>query len=255
MTIVNKNQEHEKIDRGVYNGYKNTKKIKTMYGYELECSDNHPIMAQKQNGEIDFVLASDLKVGDKVLISTKNDIWGDNLDIKTFNVPSKTKRLNCAKFSINQLDEDIAKFLGYFLAAGVIIDDNQVFFYHKDDYVVKEYIKLLNKLGFEEKCKKTRKSNKVSFMREYFGFWLEGLGYGYKESSRKKIPACIMSAPKEIVASFLQGLFEAGAIIETENGRVSMTTKSKDLAEQVHLLLLNFGIISSLRQRKFKNKS
>ena len=93
MTIVNKNQEHEKIDRGVYNGYKNTKKIKTMYGYELECSDNHPIMVQKQNGEIDFVLASDLKVGDKILISTKNDIWGDNLDIKTFNVPSKTKNM------------------------------------------------------------------------------------------------------------------------------------------------------------------
>ena len=253
--MINKNHVQEKIDRGVYNGYKNTKKIRTAYGYDIECSDNHPIMIKKDDGEIDFVLASDLKVGDKVLISTKNDIWGDNLEIEAFNVLGKYMHNNYSEFFIKELNENIAKFLGFFLAAGVLNENQEAFFEHPNVYVSREYNKLIRELGFVQTYHRDRQKKKNYTTQVWVYYWLQGMGYGYKTAANKRIPDCIMRAPKKIVASFLQGLFEAGAVIEDDNDRITMTTKSCELAKQVHLLLLNFGIISSLRTREFKNKT
>lgn len=46
IKTVNKDKNVADIERATYNGFRDTKKITTQYGYELECSTNHPILIE-----------------------------------------------------------------------------------------------------------------------------------------------------------------------------------------------------------------
>ena len=253
MSIVNKNFEHEEVDRGVYNGYKKTKKIVTGNKYRIECSENHPLMVQKPDGTQDFVLASDLRKGDKVLISVKNDIWGDNLDINLSNL--ETNNPQVIKRMPKKLTKEIAKFLGYTLGAAKLTTYEDVSFRHTNEYIIKEYKKQLENLNIPHTWRNSwQRKGCILINSRWVYYWLKGLGYGCKEASEKRIPKDIMTAPKNIVASFLQGLFDAGGRIETSDKRISISTKSDTLVHQVQVLLLNFGIVSTIISRYYKGK-
>lgn len=241
LSIVNKNNKHEKIDRGVYNGYKNTKKIKTNYGFELECSNNHPVMIEKQNGEVDYVLAQDLKINDKVLISTNNDIWGNEtkLNIDKSKIRGK-KELNIPEY----LDEDLALIIGYIIGDGCISRKDKVIFSNIDEDILNNYKSYISKLNMELK-----KENKCDYVLYGLGIrdFFYQLGFNYIKSDKKEIPGCIMKAPKNIVVKTLQGIFDTDGGVENNNRRISITSKSQKLIKQIQLLLLNLGIISSVK--------
>lgn len=241
LRIVNKNNIHEEVDRGVYNGYKDTKKIKTNYGFELECSNNHPILVEKSTGEIDYILASDLKIGDNVLISTKNNIWGNktNLNIDKSKIRGK-KEINLP----TELTEELALIIGYIIGDGCVSRKDKLIFSNIDKDILENYSKYINKLGLV--LKKENKCDYVCYglgIRDLF----YQLGFDYIKSDKKKIPDCIMRAPKNIVRKTLQGIFDTDGYVETGENKIGITSKSKDLIEQIHLLLLNFGIISSVK--------
>ena len=253
ISIVNKNFEHEEVDRGVYNGYKKTKKILTGNKYRIECSENHPLMVQKPDGSQDFVLASDLRKGDKILISVKNDIWGDNLDIDLSNLETNNPQM--IEKMPTKLTKEWAKFLGYTLGAGKLTVYEDVSFRHTNEYITNEYKKQLEELNIQHNWKNSwQRRGCLLISSKWTYYWLKCLGYDYKEASEKKIPKEIMTAPKYIVASFLQGLFDAGGIIETASKRLSLTAKSETLIYQIQALLLNFGIITTICTRRFKGK-
>src|SRR5690606_19641298 len=71
-------------------------------------------------------------------------------------------------------------------------------------------------------------------------------------SPKKTIPITIMTGTKEVVRSFLQGLFDTDGSITA--GQFEYSTASRKLAKQVHLLLLNFGIVSKLREKTVKGR-
>jgi len=82
--------------------------------------------------------------------------------------------------------------------------------------------------------------------------WLEELElYGLK-SPKKFIPDAIMSAPKATIALFLNRLFSCdGSIYKTNNNwQVCYCSTSRQLAMQVHHLLLRFGILSKVRTKR-----
>lgn len=241
LSVVNKDSEYEKIDRGVYNGYKNTKKIKTNYGFELECSNNHPIMIEKQNGEIDYVLAQDLKFNDKVLISTKNDIWGNEIKLNIDkNKIRGRKELNIPEY----LDEDLALIIGYIIGDGCMSRKDKVIFSNIDEDILNNYKSYANKLNIDLK-----KENKYDYVLYGLGIrdFFYQLGFDYIKSDKKEIPECIMKAPKNIVIKTLQGIFDTDGSVESTGEKVSITSKSKKLIQQIQLLLLNLGIISSVK--------
>ncbi len=81
--------------------------------------------------------------------------------------------------------------------------------------------------------------------------FLTFLGYGKSTPSTKYVPAMIMKSPKNVVASFLSGLFETDGTV-TKDGAISYTTASHRLASEVQLLLLNFGIVTRLSTKHNK---
>jgi len=60
------------------------------------------------------------------------------------------------------------------------------------------------------------------------------------------VPECIWKSPRNVVAKFLSGLFEADGHYSPRLGLVSMYAKDYEFVRSVQLLLLGFGIDSSI---------
>ena len=74
--VVNKHGEIEHSDKGVYSGYRDTKVVRTEEGYEIEGTENHPLLVMKEDGVLDWVNIEDIEIGDFLAINRNNDIWG-----------------------------------------------------------------------------------------------------------------------------------------------------------------------------------
>ncbi len=75
---------------------------------------------------------------------------------------------------------------------------------------------------------------------------LEHLGIDLTAKARAKtIPDAVLRSPRPVVAAFLRGLFDADGY--AGKAGVILSTSSVELARQVQILLLNFGILSSQR--------
>ena len=88
--------------------------------------------------------------------------------------------------------------------------------------------------------------------------WIEKLGLSGKSALGKMIPSEIFTLPKEKMALFLNRLFACdGSVVidKHDHVRLSYASSSYVMAEQVKHLLLRFGIIAKLREKKIKYKN
>jgi len=81
--------------------------------------------------------------------------------------------------------------------------------------------------------------------------WLKRLGLN-NGSADKFVPQCIFTAPEATVRLFLQALFAGdGGLYRSETGvYLEYYSKSRRLVEDVHHLLLRFGVFALLREKK-----
>lgn len=202
LDIINKNHDCEKIDRGVYNGYKDTKKIKTSYGFELECSNNHPIMIEK-NGNIDFILASELRQGDKVLISIKNDIWGNNLEpnIDTLNFDYINSENSIIPDCIMRASKDIVikTMQDIFDRIGIVNKlNNRVSIVNKSKEFIKQIQLILLNLGIVSRMEEEQDKNNnilyvLSICDKNINKFQSEVGFNCAEKSNELNEICKMS--------------------------------------------------------------
>jgi ribonucleoside-diphosphate reductase alpha chain len=77
---------------------------------------------------------------------------------------------------------------------------------------------------------------------------LGALGLRPAVAHEKAVPESVLVAPRDATAAFLRGLFDADGTVSRpgERPRVSLSSTSRRLMEQVQLLLLQFGILSSV---------
>ncbi len=74
--------------------------------------------------------------------------------------------------------------------------------------------------------------------------YLEACGVTYTTARFKEVPWCVLRGTESSVCEFLRGLFESEASVA--EGGVEFTSSSEDLARTVQVLLLRFGIVSTL---------
>jgi ribonucleoside-diphosphate reductase alpha chain len=85
--------------------------------------------------------------------------------------------------------------------------------------------------------------------------FLVGLGLESLRAHEKRVPESVFAAPREAVIGFLRGLFSADGSVQVgppAKGTCSirLAASSKKLAQDVQQLLLNLGIVSSVRLRR-----
>lgn len=160
----------------------------------------------------------------------------------------------CDEVKINlpkHLDADFAQILGYFVGDGSI-EKTRTSFFEGDRQLIYAYKKLIERKLRIKTHLRFRKS------KNYYQLRIESLALvnfiknefpEIRKSADTLVPEKICKSPDDVVAGFLRGLFNAEGYV---SGRVAIGMNNKKLLQQVRLLLLRFGIISSLN--KYDNR-
>ena len=118
----------------------------------------------------------------------------------------------------------------------------------------KEFYRISKKLFNYNAKSKTPGNVEHYISSKYLRDFLYFLGLGYYKAFQKEIPTIILKSPKNIMKAFLQGFFDTDGTSDKKYGNVSFSFSSYKLAHQIHIILLNYGIISSLTTKKTYRK-
>lgn len=227
----------------VNNGRTSTNIITTCYD-SIECSEEHKLWAY-HDGKFDYFKSKELQLGDYVALKYNNQVFGNNDYIDYY--PKKDKSKN--KFSCSQVNEDIAYFVGLFIAEGYARDiyskksnnliSGQVTITCADD--ISAY---MNKLDINFK----KYAGHYTITSKHLVGFLKELGFTVKKDALQKIiPDKVLSWSKNNITALLRGMFDGDGGV-TERGVIYYTSTSRELIRQIQLLLANIGIIASVHK-------
>jgi len=247
------------IDKA-YMGEKEVFEIETQYGYTLEATEDHLIKVIDSDGnyidkelknldlENDYVC---LKMGSNVF--SKNDFVFDEFSVN--------KRTNYKHFDLpKRITKEWSAFLGLFVSEGSIskIKNRKRYsllqFGFSDENL--EFINKIDKLFyslFGNRLYRQHKNGKVkySFNSVLFCEWLASICNikNVNKTGAIYVPDCIKQSTKEIQVEFLKWLFEGdGSVKQNGSGyKISYSSKSYNLIKDLQVMLLNFGMLSSVR--------
>jgi ribonucleoside-diphosphate reductase alpha chain len=191
-----------------------------------------------------------LKVGDYIV--------GSNFSIKD-NWPFK-RYWNIGGFSIN---EDFAWLLGYFMGDGslgpYIKDKKRIRFFDQSGETLEKVCKILRKIiGIKYKIQKDNRSKTkyvVSYDRRLIKFFEETIGLKGNKDFDIFIPNFIFKSPLTVISSFIAGLIDSDGYVDSEKIRISYSTSSKRMLQDLVFLLSLLGFRTAWRQRIPKKKN
>src|SRR5690606_26700898 len=140
------------------------------------------------------------------------------------------------------LTPQFAYYLGLLIGDGCLTILNYIQFSSGDTELVETFYSWSDKLGLNARHNKNYDHMMGS---KVFYEWLKQIdvkGYAHE----KTIPNIILQSPQDCVRAFLQGLFDTDGHAESQRGYLQFVTTSEKLARQVHIVLLQFGIVSKL---------
>ena len=225
-----------------------TLKLTLKTGRTLELTPNHPLLTI--NG---WEPAENLENGCRIATARELDAFGEQ-----------------------SLPERQVKLLAYLIAEGHL-DNRKILFTNTDEQLREDFKQSVESfdedLRFEKEgsntvaIRATQPVNREITHRDDTGqikssrkrsggntlkTFLESIGLYGKQAHQKTIPDRIFTAPKHQVAMFLNRLFSSdGSIYRHGNHwRISYTSASEELVDQVQHLLIRFGIISTKRTKE-----
>lgn len=242
-----------KIKRAWSNGIKDTYKVITESGYEIEVTEDHKFFTNEgwvavkelrpfyhriflQGGEGFFNKNQELPF-------QFENIYGENGRIFTHNFPHKWS-------------EELGHVLGWLIGKGWLAEDEKEgvagFKFSLEDRDILVYLKeILNKI-YGKDIKEVEVEKDVFHLlypSKPFVEFFKNFGVKTAKAEEKEVPESIFTATEDAVRGFLQALFSANGTIE-ENGNIVLNSESERLLKGVQLLLLNFGIKSKIYKRK-----
>lgn len=220
----------------VNSGLTKTKTITTAHS-SLTGSLQHKLYACV-NGVYGWYKLQQLSVGDYVSIRYGFNHWVCNDDLSDIKLTDNDSKGKNTFIVPDKMTTDISYILGYYLA-----DDNTSY-HHSTLDETSELIQSLKKCNlpvvtYDDLQHNVCCKDFVEFMIKY-GFDLD------KKSYNKVIPQRMTQSSPEIIKSFLRGLFDRGRSMSLINNtvRISLTSTSEMLIDQVRMILQNFGILT-----------
>ena len=244
----------KKTSRIYNNGIKQTKKIRTRFGYEIEAPFNHPILIIDRDLFFKYVRIDQLNLGDRLPIQRGQQYWGTTIKLPTYVFENKntqvnmlTKELYAQTIIPTTISRSLSRLLGYYISEGNI-DTKGITITNADHHVIQDIVNILLEV-FNYKLKVYSYKPSVCSLRinnKKINDFFKSIGVFRGLSKDKFIPECILKAPKEYVVEFLRGYFEGDGTVEGTS--VTCTSASKKLIQQLQTVMLNFGIISRVKR-------
>jgi len=229
--------------------------ITTNSGFNIRCTLTHKLIVVDNGCNVMFKEAKDISTGDSVAIALGTDIYGEDVDMLGFYQSDYCRRYRTNFTDIivpNKMNEDLAELLGYIISEGNDVN-NRLITVTNDEQVIRNRICIImQKFGINSSeifdyergiCD----GNHICSSKFYD--FLRYLGY-VGGSKNKEIPWSILQSSKRVQIAFLKALFSGDGYIGNENTEhIEYYTTSKKMAEQLHIMLLNIGIFSSLNEK------
>ena len=159
----------------------------------------------------------------------------------------------------NELNEEFAQFLGYYLGDGSVETD-RITFFEQNKQVALAYQRKFNKFFGMKSSYRFRQSknyHQIRFTSRPLVRLVRNEFSEIKKALESEIPNKVLQSNNSIVAAFLKGLFDAEGYIHSKRG-IGLGMNNKKLVQQIQLILLRFSILSSLyeydnRANKYSN--
>lgn len=219
------------------NGICETIKITTPIS-QVESSLPHKWWSfSKEKNEYGWYETKDLNVGDYIAYQYGMEIWGNNDNVSDFN-PTTYKIIN--HFKPNKITKELAYFLGLFIAEGYANKKNGCIIITCGDDI-SESLNVLNlpfKLQKDGVHYSVCSRNLIEFF-EYLGFDLS------LKAPKKYIPSRLLKMSRENIIELVKGMMDGDGCIEKKRTRISYTSTSELLIDQLRHIFNNFGIITN----------
>jgi DNA gyrase subunit A len=219
-----------------HSGDHETKRLRTREGYELEGTLNHPVLCLVDVMGVPMLLwkfLEEVKPGDRVAIS---------------------RAPRAPEIDLTDRDRKTALLLGAFVSEGFISDRRAGFNNTNFDFfasVVDAYDEIVGGRRYIARRRIASGSMlwelDVHALGHLIGSPLAGLAG--KRSAEKRIPERVWRGSQGFKRVFLQALFTgdgSSSLLPRNTMQISYSTYSEQLARDVQLLLLEFGIVSRL---------
>ena len=147
------------------------------------------------------------------------------------------------------IDPIFAQFLGYLIGDGCIERDRITFFEQRKELAL-EYKKLFDsylKLNSSYKFRESKNYHQLRFTSRPLVRLIVSEFTEIKKTMDTLIPKKILQSPTSVVAGFLRGLFDAEGYC-SKGRSVGLGINNKQLAHQIQMALLRFGIIASIHE-------
>lgn len=210
-------------------------KVRTKEGFEIKATNWHKFYVEK-DGKIEKVPLSSLNKGDKLLVQSAEGAFG------TFD------------------DVDLAYVVGVIAGDGCITDTTAKIYLYGDKKVHSEQIeaavsKLISKY-LDRSVKHNAKlepkfienSGRLVMSSDLLKYILEK--FGVTTTTKRRIPNFVFEGTKEVQAAYLSGLYQMDGTVNSSKKykacSIEISQTSKQLLQDIQLVLLNLGIYSTI---------
>jgi stage V sporulation protein R len=220
-----------------------TIRITTKRGFTIEGAHQHRV--RLRDGR--WVYLQDIAIGDEVALAVGTEIWSESYQP----LPTARSRSATLADALNlpeHLDEEFAYLLGYFVGDGNFTKSG-IGFTTGDAEIVERLTSLLRSWGCNPRVKYDLQNNsarwRIAVHSRTLRELLIAIGLSPERKARQKIvPPIVLQSPREVVAAFLRGYFDADAYAGSAG--VILSSASESLIRTVQTVLLNFGVLSSI---------
>jgi len=234
------------------NGVKPIVRLRFANGQELRCTPNHRLWTRNRG----WVPAEELGLDEEILLSDSATVAEDAswlLPVKAEALAKSFARGGTTTYTElpERWSEGLAELTGHLVGDGWLTDVQTGWVYGGDDVegglcgshegALRELIGGISRQEMKNGTVQLRAGSEA--VREFF----RGLGVTSARAHEKRVPASVFTAPTEVQAAFLRGLFGAdGCVSRVEDGKASryagLGSRSEALLKDVQRLLNAFGV-------------
>jgi predicted Ser/Thr protein kinase len=231
----------------IYNGRSKTVCLRTRKGYVLEGAPDHRVLVLSQNGHHEWRQLNQLQESDRICISRQGSWPSSAPNVSEYYTQRGESRCSKPLNLPEALDEDLARLLGYFVAEGNYESIYGIAISNSAEEVIDDLRRIAGRLGLDPHP--DGRGHYKFYSVRLFDFF-QRLGLTGRRAHEKHVPQIIRRSPKHLMSAFLRAYFDGDG---TVTHYITCTTASEKLAEQLQMILLNYGIIGK-RQPIFNEK-
>lgn len=237
-------------------GFRDTLRIVSHRGFQVEGTYNHRVRVLDAAGVIAWRRLDEIREGDFLCVNRKGAVFGPGADLSGF-VYEERGSVDKGQFTTvpweapKILTPKWGRLLGYLVGDGSCLASEYVEVNNAENETKEDILHLLRDLaghGIETPDKRsTTGLGKLRACRRKVRSFLAYAGLEYVGAGDKEIPWSVLQSSADVCREFLVGYFEADGHVGP--GGIEITSKSRKLIRQVQVLLLQFGVVGTVREK------